>query len=159
MDTLTDSKNVFLFGAGKPYSALGYALENIGSLGVRLDVVSQNVPGLIGMDILDCKQTGKQNCKINIYDRQLIIDRLQMQLTETSKSHLGLSTKYLTLKYKHISPKTAKTVRTQSHFHCSGPTTQRQSSRRRSRQTPARTTRQRPRFSNNDISTQDTIKR
>ena len=34
MDTLT--KNMFMFGAGKPYPALGYALANIGSLGVRL---------------------------------------------------------------------------------------------------------------------------
>ena len=42
------SKNVFLFGAGKPDPALGYATLNIGSLRVRLDVVSQDVPGLMG---------------------------------------------------------------------------------------------------------------
>ena len=67
-----------MFGAGKPDSALGYASVKIGSLRVRLDVVSQDVPGLIGMDILESKskQTGKNFCKLNIQDRQLKIDGL-----------------------------------------------------------------------------------
>ena len=39
MGTLTTSKNVFMFGAGKPDPAISYASAKIGSLGVRLDVV------------------------------------------------------------------------------------------------------------------------
>ena len=41
MDTLFSSKNVFLFGAGKPDPALSYATVKIGSLGVRIDLVSE----------------------------------------------------------------------------------------------------------------------
>ena len=66
-----------MFGVGKPDSALSYTMVNIGSLGVRLDVVSQDVPGLIEMAILKSrhKQTGKKNCKLNIQDRQLMDGR------------------------------------------------------------------------------------
>ena len=81
-----------------------------------------------------------------------------MQLTGKSNSHLGLSTQYLTLKERDISIQNA--VRTQNHFSYSGPITQPpQSSRRRSRRTPSRTTRHRPRLSTNNIPTQENVKR
>ena len=48
MDTLFTSKNTFLFGAGKSDPSLGYETLNICSLSVRLDVVSQDVPVLMG---------------------------------------------------------------------------------------------------------------
>ena len=46
MGTLTNSKsskNVFMFGAGKPDPAFGHTSANIGSLVVRLDGLSQDV--------------------------------------------------------------------------------------------------------------------
>ena len=48
MGTLTTSKNIFMFGAVKPDPAIGYASANIGSLGVRLEIVTQDVSGLKG---------------------------------------------------------------------------------------------------------------
>ena len=58
------------------------------------------------MDILDSRNEWTEKKLFNF----------QMQLTRTNKTYLCLSTKYLTLKDRHISTKTAKSVRTHNHI-------------------------------------------
>ena len=77
MDTLFSSKNVFLFGAGKPDPALSYATVKIGSLGVRIDLVSERWTYLT----VEVSKLEKNFFILNIQERQLTIDGLRIQLT------------------------------------------------------------------------------
>ena len=79
-------KNVFMVRAGIPNPTLGQTLANIGSLRVRLDIVSQDAPGLIGMDILDSwsKETGKKQIWIK-YLWQTTDNRWTLNATDRDK--------------------------------------------------------------------------
>ena len=76
-----------------------------------MDVVSRDVPGLIGMDILDSKDRGISIFKLYISNRQLMVDGFRIQLLGPRKSHLSLPNKLIT-----ISPKDRRT----KTFHSSG---------------------------------------
>ena len=52
-----------------------------------MDLVSRDVPGLIGMDILDSKDHGISIFKLDISDRQLTVDGFKIQLLGPRKSH------------------------------------------------------------------------
>jgi len=70
----------------------------------NIDVVSRDVPGLIGMDILDSKDQGRSIFHLDISERQLRVDSVKIQLLGDRKSHLCLPDKLI-----RISPRYRKT--------------------------------------------------
>ena len=62
-----------------------------------MDVISRDVPGIIGMDILDSKDHGISIFKSDISNRQLMVDRFRIQLLVPSISHLKLPDKLITI--------------------------------------------------------------
>ena len=62
--------------------------------------VSRDVPGLIGMDILDSKDQGRSIFQLDISERRLTVDGFKVQLLGPRKSHLSLPDRLIS-----ISPK------------------------------------------------------
>ena len=52
LKSLKKSKNSFVFGDGPPTPSIGIAKISIRGYGFDIDIVSHDIPGLIGMDIL-----------------------------------------------------------------------------------------------------------
>ena len=55
-DNLSKSTHSYIFGDGKPYPSIGKTKKVLGNHEFSMDVVSWDVPRLIGMDILDHKK-------------------------------------------------------------------------------------------------------
>ena len=59
--SLSKSENPYIFGDGKPSPSLGKAKIEFLDHEFNIDVVSRDVPDLIGMDILGSKDILQQN--------------------------------------------------------------------------------------------------
>ena len=57
LKSLSKSENSYIFGDGKPSASIGRAKIEFLDHEFNIDVVSRDVPGLIGIDILDSKNT------------------------------------------------------------------------------------------------------
>ena len=68
-----------------------------------MDVVSREVPGLIGMDILDSRDHGRSIFQLDISNIQLTVDGL----LGPSKSHLELHSKLIAIAPAHRRTKTS----------------------------------------------------
>ena len=88
--SLNKSENSFIFGDGPSTPSLGRAKVNILGHVFSIDIVSHDIPGLIGMDILTSKYNNKSIFRLNLGDRQLIIDNEDIDLLGDKQSHLHL---------------------------------------------------------------------
>ena len=64
----------YIFGDVKPSPSIGKTNIVFGNHEFSMDVVSRDVLGLIGMDILDSKDHGRRILKLDVSDRQLTVD-------------------------------------------------------------------------------------
>ena len=62
-----------------------------------MNVLLQDVPGLIGMDILDCKDQGRSIFQLDISERQLTVDGFKIQLLGARKCHLSLPDRLISI--------------------------------------------------------------
>ena len=88
-DSLRKSTHSYVFGDGKPSPSV-VSRTKIVFLNheFNIDIVSRDVPRLIGMDILDSKDQDRT-------ERQLTVDSDKIQLLGGRKSHLCLPDKLI----------------------------------------------------------------
>ena len=72
-----------------------------------MDIVSRDIPGLIGMDILDSEDHGRSIFKLDVSNKQLTVDGFSIQLLGPSKSHLKLPDKLITIDHNYRRTKTS----------------------------------------------------
>ena len=72
----------------------------------NIDVVSRDVPGLIGMDILDNKDQDRSIFHLDISERQLTVDGVEIKLLGGRKSHLCLPDKLIKISPRYRRTKT-----------------------------------------------------
>ena len=99
LKSLNKSDNSYIFGDGPSTQSLGRAKINIRGYGFGIDIVSCDVPGLIGMDILTSKYRSKK-----LGDRQLTIDNEDIDLLGDRQSHLHLPTNLVKISASFSSP-------------------------------------------------------
>ena len=90
LKNLKTSKNSFIFGDGPSTPSLGKAKITICGYIFSIDIVSRNVPGLIGIDILTRRYNDRSIFDLKLGDRMVIIDDKEIDLLGETESHLHL---------------------------------------------------------------------
>ena len=90
LKSLNKSKNSFIFGDGPSTPSLGKAKINILGHIFNIDIVSRDIPGLIGMDILSSQYRNRSIFRLSLGDRQLMIDNDDIDLLGDRQGHLHL---------------------------------------------------------------------
>jgi hypothetical protein len=80
----------YIFGDGPSSSSIGRAKFEVLDHVFNIDIVSPNIPGLIGMDILTSKYIDRNIFFLNLVDRQLTVDNEDIELLGDRQSHLRL---------------------------------------------------------------------
>ena len=62
-----------------------------------MNLVSWDVPGLIGMDILDSKDQGRSIFQLDISESQLTVDRFKIQFLGARKCHLSVPNRLISI--------------------------------------------------------------
>ena len=93
MKNLKTSKNSFIFGDGHSTPSLGKAKITIHGYIFSVDIVSRNIPGLIGIDILTRRYNDRSIFDLKLGDRMVIIDNKEIDLLGEAESHLHLPDK------------------------------------------------------------------
>ena len=88
LKNLKTSKNSFILGDGPSTPSFGKAKITICGYIFSIDIVSRNVPGLIGIDILTRRYRSIFDLKLE--DRKVIIDNKEIDLLGEIESHLQL---------------------------------------------------------------------
>ena len=100
--SLSKSTHSYVFGDVKPSPSVGRTKIVFLNHEFNIDIVSRDVPGLIGMDISDSKDQGRSIFHLDISERQLTVDGFKIQLGDR-QSHLCLPDKLI-----RISPRNGK---------------------------------------------------
>ena len=87
---LKKSKNSFIFGDGPSTLSRGVAEINIHGYVFDIDIVSHDIPGLIGRDILSRHHRNRVIFRLSLGGRQLMIDDEDINLLGDKKGHLHL---------------------------------------------------------------------
>ena len=87
LKSLNNSKNSFIFST----PSLGVAKLNILGHVFNIDIVSCDIPGLIGMDILYSHHRNRVIFRLSLGGRQLMIDDDDIDLLGDRQGHLHLS--------------------------------------------------------------------
>ena len=103
-DYLSKSTHSYIFVDGKPSPSIGRTKKVFVNHEFNMEIVSRDVPRLIGMDILDSKDQGRSIFNLDISERQLTVDGFKIQLLGDRKSHICLPDTLI-----RISPKYRKT--------------------------------------------------
>ena len=74
------SKNSFVFGDGPPTPSIGIAKISIRGYVFDIDIVSCDIPGLIGMDILSRHYKNRGIFRLSLGGRKLMIDDEEINL-------------------------------------------------------------------------------
>ena len=74
LESLNKSENSYIFGDSPPSPSIGRAKIEILDHVFNIDIVSHNIPGLIGMDILTSKYRDRNIFHLNLADKQLTVD-------------------------------------------------------------------------------------
>ena len=90
LKSLNKSKNSFIFGDGPSTSSLGVAKINILGHVFNIDIVSRDIPDLIGMDILSSQYRNRPIFRLSLGGRQLMIDNDDIDLLGDRQGHLHL---------------------------------------------------------------------
>ena len=107
-DNLSKSTHSYIFGDGKPSPSIGNTKIVFGNHEFYMDVVSRDVPGLIGMDILDSKDQGRSIFQLDISERQLLtVDGFKIQLLGARKCHLSLPNRLIPISPKYRQAETS----------------------------------------------------
>ena len=94
LESLNKSGNSYIFGDGPSSPSIGRAKVNILDHVFSIDIVSCDIPGLIGMDILTSKYRDRNIFHLNLAERQLTIDNEDIELLGYRQSHLRLPEAY-----------------------------------------------------------------
>ena len=89
LKSLDKSKNSFIFGDGPSTLSLGAKINILGHI-FNIDIVSHDIPGLIGMEILTSQYRKKSIFRLNLGGRQLIIDNDDIDLLGDRQGHIHL---------------------------------------------------------------------
>jgi hypothetical protein len=90
LKSLKKSKNSFIFGDGPSTPSIGRAKISIHGYIFDIDIVSRDIPGLIGMDILSRHYKYRVIFRLSLGGRQLIIDDEEINLLGEKEGHLHL---------------------------------------------------------------------
>ena len=90
LKSLNKSKNSFIFGDGPSTPSLGKAKINILGHIFNIDIVSRDIPGLIGMDILSSQYRNRPIFRLSLGGRQLMIHNDDIILLGDRQGHLHL---------------------------------------------------------------------
>ena len=82
--------NSYIFGDGKPSPSIVRTKIEFLVHEFNIDIVSWDVPRLIGMDILDSKDQERSIFHLDISERQLTVEGVKLKLLGDRKSHLCL---------------------------------------------------------------------
>ena len=88
LQSLNKSENSYIFGDGKPSPSLGRAKIEFLDHVFNIDIVSRDVPSLIGMGILDSKYRDRSIFHLDLSERQLTVDNVNIRLLGGRQSHL-----------------------------------------------------------------------
>ena len=80
LKSLNKSENSYIFGDVPSSPSIVRAKINILDHVFSIDVVSRDIPGLIGMDILTSKYRNRNIFHLNVGDRQLTVDNEDIEL-------------------------------------------------------------------------------
>ena len=119
-DSLSKSTHSYNFGDGKPSPSIGRTKIEFLNHEFNIDVVSRDVPGLIGMDILDSKDQDRSIFHLDISERQLTVDGVKIQLLGCRKSHFCLPDKLinlLSLRYRQTKMSHNKVSKTNLNYY------------------------------------------
>ena len=102
LKSLNKSENSYIFGNGPSSPSIGQAKINILDHVFSIDIVSRDIPGLIGMDILTSKYRNRNIFHLNLVDRQLTVDNEEedIELLGDRQSHLHLPDNLITISSK-----------------------------------------------------------
>ena len=78
LKSLNKSENSFIIGDGPSTPSFGRAKINILGHVFSIDIVSRDIPGLIGMDILTSKYRNKSIFRLHLGNRQLTIEKVRL---------------------------------------------------------------------------------
>ena len=100
LKSLYKSENSYIFGDGPSSPSISRAKINIPDHIFSNDIVSCDIPGLIGMDILTSKYRNRNIFHLNLGDRQLTVDNEDIELLGDRQSHLHLPDNLITISSK-----------------------------------------------------------
>ena len=90
LKSLKKSKNSFVFGDGPSTPSIGIAKISIRGYVFDIDIVSRDIPGLIGMDILSSHYKNRVIFRLSLGGQQLMIDDEEFNLLGKKEGHLHL---------------------------------------------------------------------
>ena len=93
------SKNSFVFGDGPPNPSIGIAKISIRGYVFDIDIVSCDIPGLIGIDILSRHYKNRGIFRLSLGGRKLMIDDKEINLLGEKEGHLHLPNNVVKISY------------------------------------------------------------
>ena len=78
LQSLNKSENSYILGVGKPSPSLGRAKIEFLNHVININIVSPEVPGLIGMDIIDSKYRDRSTFHLDLSERNLTVDNVNI---------------------------------------------------------------------------------
>jgi hypothetical protein len=107
LKSLNKSENSYIFRNGSSSPSIGRAKINILDHIFSIDIVSHDIPGIIGMDILTSKYRNRIIFHLNLGDRQLTVDNEDIELLGDRQSHLHLPDNLITISSKFTQTKSS----------------------------------------------------